>query len=31
MTAHINLIWSPAAFIDTGIEYVGVAHDSGEH
>jgi hypothetical protein len=21
MTAHINLIWSPVAFIDTGIEY----------
>jgi hypothetical protein len=22
MTAHANLIWSPVAFIDTGIEYV---------
>jgi hypothetical protein len=22
MTAHLNLIWSPVAFIDTGIEYV---------
>jgi hypothetical protein len=21
MTAHVNLIWSPVAFIDTGIEY----------
>ena len=22
MTAHGNLIWSPAAFIDAGVEYV---------
>ncbi len=22
MTAHVNLIWSPVAFIDTGIEYM---------
>jgi hypothetical protein len=22
ITAHVNLIWSPVAFIDTGIEYV---------
>ncbi len=21
-TAHVNLIWSPVAFIDTGIEYM---------
>ncbi|MGH7064161.1 MAG: DcaP family trimeric outer membrane transporter, partial [Stellaceae bacterium] len=22
MTAHVNLIWSPVAFVDTGIEYM---------
>ena len=22
VTSHINLIWSPVAFIDTGIEYM---------
>jgi hypothetical protein len=22
MTAHVNLIWSPVAFIDTGVEYM---------
>ena len=22
MTVHGNLIWSPVAFIDTGVEYV---------
>ena len=21
-TAHVNLIWSPVAFIDTGVEYI---------
>ena len=22
ITSHVNLIWSPVAFIDTGIEYM---------
>jgi hypothetical protein len=22
MTGHVNVIWSPVAFIDTGIEYI---------